>query len=332
MEKVEIRGLPRPATRIGLGTWSIGGTAWSADEEIEAIRTIHAALERGVNLVDTAPLYGLGRAEEIVGRALATWRGERPMVATKLGLDWRAGSARRDSSPARVRGELEESLKRLRLEAVDLYQVGWLDDATPVDATADALASLVRAGKVRAVGACGLSQAQIDAVRARVPVAAVSAPYDLLERGIEAHLLPYCRARDIPVIAYGALCRGLLSGRLSPATTFEADDLRRADPKFQPPRYHAYLAAAAALDAFAREAFGRTVLDLAVRWVLEQPGVSLALWSARRASQLDPIAGALGWSLGAEALARIEEIVRAHVGAPGGDAPEAAAARTALAS
>jgi aryl-alcohol dehydrogenase-like predicted oxidoreductase len=272
-------------------------------------------------------VYGLGRAEEIVGRALATWRGERPTVATKLGLDWRGGTARHDSSPARVRQGLAESLARLRLEAVDLYQVGSLDGETPIERTADALAALVREGRVRAVGACGLAPEEVEALRARVPVAAVSAPYDLLERGIEARLLPWCRARAIPVVAHGVLCRGLLSGRLSPVTTFEGDDLRRGDPKFQPPRYHAYLAAAAELDDFAREAFGKTILHLAVRWVLDQPGVAVALWSARRASQLDPIAGALGWTLGADALARVEEIVRAHLGAPAGDAPAAAAAR-----
>src|SRR5512143_4148124 len=314
MEYVQLRGLPRPVSRIGLGTWSIAVTNWAAADAAEAVRTIHAALDHGVNLVDTAPVYGLGRAEEIVGRAVATWRGEPPMIATKLGLDWSAGRARRDSSPQRVRGELDASLRRLGLEAVDLYQVGWLDDVTPVEATADALAALVRAGKVRAVGVCGLAPSEVDALRARVAVATVSAPYDLLERGIEAGLLPWCRVRGLPLVAYGALCRGLLSGRLSPATSFESDELRRGDPKFQAPRYHAYLAAATELDAFAREAFGRTVLDLAVRWVLDQPGVAVALWSARRASQLDPIPGALGWSLGADALARIDEIVRMYVG------------------
>src|SRR5512143_2530841 len=124
MEYVQLRGLPRPVSRIGLGTWSIAVTNWAAADAAEAVRTIHAALDHGVNLVDTAPVYGLGRAEEIVGRALAAWRGaERPMVATKLGLDWRGGSARRDSSPERVRSGLLESLRRLRLEAVDLYQV-----------------------------------------------------------------------------------------------------------------------------------------------------------------------------------------------------------------
>lgn len=328
MEHVEIRGLPRAASRIGLGTWSIGGTAWTAADEAEAVRTIHAALDDGVNLVDTAPVYGLGRAEEIVGHALATLRGgDRPMISTKFGLDWRGGTARRDSSPAHVRRELEASLRRLGLDAIDLYQVGWLDDETPIEDTADALAALAREGKVRAVGACGLAPAQVEALARRVPVAAVSAPYDLLERGIEADLLPRCRAAGIPVVAYGALCRGLLSGRLSPATTFEGDDLRRTDPKFRAPRYHAYLAAAAELDAFARETFGRTVLDLAVRWVLDQPGVAIALWSARRASQLDPIPGALGWSLGPDALARIEEIVRVHVGPPLEDAPGRPAAR-----
>jgi aryl-alcohol dehydrogenase-like predicted oxidoreductase len=322
MEQVELRGLPRPVSRIGLGTWSIGGTLWGTSDDLEAIRTVHAALDRGVNLVDTAPVYGLGRAEEIVGRALATLRGrERPMISTKLGLDWRGGSPRRDSSPARVHVEVEESLRRLGVEAIDLYHVGWLDDVTPVEETARAVAALVRAGKVRAVGGCGLTAAQVAALRSCLPLAAVSAPYDLLERGIEANLLPWCRARALPVIAYGALCRGLLSGQLSPATTFDGDDLRRADPKFQPPRYHAYLAAAAELDDFARDRFGRTVLDLAVRWVLDQPGVSVVLWSARRASQLDPIPGALGWSLDADAMARIEEIVRTHLGAPTGDAP-----------
>ncbi len=329
MEHVELGGLPRPVSRIGLGTWAIGGRSWSAGDEREAVRTVHAALADGVNLVDTAPQYGLGRAEEIVGHALASWRGERPMVATKLGPDLQSGTARRDSSPAHVRAGLEESLRRLRLDAVDLYQVGWLDDATPIEETAGALAALLREGKVGAVGACGLSAAAVEALRPLVPVAAVSAPYDLLERGVEERLLPYCRAAAVPVIAYGALCRGLLSGRLSPATTFEGDDLRCSDPKFQPPRYHAYLAAAAELDAFAREAFGKTVLDLAVRWVLDQPAVSVALWSARRASQLDPIAGALGWTLGSDALARIEEIVRAHVGAPGDLAPQVGVAEAA---
>jgi aryl-alcohol dehydrogenase-like predicted oxidoreductase len=324
VEHVEIAGLPAPVSRVGLGTWAIAGPAWGDAEEAEAIRTIHAALDLGVNLVDTAPIYGLGRAEEIVGRALATsGRRDRVMVATKLGLDWSAGPVRRDLSPARVARELEDSLRRLRIEAVDLYQVHRPDGATPLEPTARALEALVRAGKVRAVGVVDFSPAQVDALAAGVRVASAQAPYDLLERAAEAGVLPHCRGRAIPLIAYGILCRGLLSGRMSPATTFAGDDLRREDPKFQPPRYLRYLAAVAELDAFARQVLGRTALELAVRWVLDRPGVSVALWGARRPSQLDPLPRVLGWTLDPAALARIEEIVRTHLAEP--QEPRAAA-------
>ena len=317
MEHVEIRGLPFPVSRIALGTWAIGRRMWGGGAESEAIRTIHAALDTGVNLVDTAPVYGRGRVEEIVGRALSSSANRgRIAVATKLGIDWASGELRHDASPERIAREVEDSLRRLRVEVIDLYQLQGTDAATPLETTGRALEALVRAGKVRALGVSNFSPADMERLHAVAPIAAAQPAYNVFERAIEADVLPWCRARGVATLAYGALCKGLLSGRMSPETTFEGDDLREDDPMFRAPRYHACLAAVAALDAFAREAFGRTVLELAVRWLLDRPGVSVALWAARRPAQLDPLPRVLGWRIGPEAMARIDEIFRAHLAGP----------------
>lgn len=315
MEHVTIAGLSLPASRIGLGTWAIGGWMWGGADEAEAIRTLHQAFDLGVNLVDTAPVYGFGRSEEIVGRAIAGRR-DRLIVATKLGLDWSGGKIRRDASPARVAREVEDSLRRLGVDVIDLCQVHWPDASVPFEETAGALDALVRAGKVRAIGVSNFAPAQMDAFARGARIAAVQPPFNVFERGIEADVLPWCRANGVATLAYGALCRGLLSGRMSQETTFEGDDLRKADPKFRAPRYHQYLAAVAALDGYARERFGRTVLELAVRWMLDVPGISIALWGARRPSQLDPLPRIFGWNIDAAAHARIDEIVRGHVPEP----------------
>jgi aryl-alcohol dehydrogenase-like predicted oxidoreductase len=323
MEHVEIPGLPVPVSRIALGTWSFGGQTFGGRDEAESVRTVHAALDAGVNLVDTAPEYGRGRAEEIVGRAIAGRA--RVLVATKVGPDWATGVPRRDASAAWIAREAEGSLRRLRVEVIDLYQLHGTDEATPAEETARALEDLVLAGKVRALGLVDPDAAAMGRLHAAAPIAAAQAPYNFFEREVEAEVLPWCRAHGVATLAYGGLCRGLLSGRLSPETTFEHDGLRHDDPKFRPPRFHAYLAAVAALDAFAREAFGRTVLELALRWLLDRPGVSVALWGARRPAQLDPLARVLGWRLEADAMARIDEIVRAHVPDPEGRGVEAPA-------
>jgi aryl-alcohol dehydrogenase-like predicted oxidoreductase len=319
MEYVAIPGLPFPASRVGLGTWAIGGWMWGGTDETESIRTIHAALDAGVNLIDTAPVYGFGRAEELVGRALASsGRRDRVLVATKCGLDWTKGGVRRDASPARIAREVEDSLRRLQVDVIDLYQLHWPDPAVPLEETAEALDGLRRAGKIRAIGASNLSVAQLERFRAAAPLAADQPPYNLFERAIDADVLPFCREHGIATLAYGALCRGLLSGRMAAGTTFDGDDLRKDDPKFHPPRFAQYLGAVADLDAFARERFGRTVLELAVRWILDQPGISIALWGARRAGQLDPLPRVFGWRLDDAAKVRIDRIVQANVTDPVG--------------
>src|SRR6478736_6506284 len=233
-ELVHIPGTELHLSRVGLGTWAMGGWMWGGTDEAASIATIRTAVERGVTLIDTAPVYGFGRSEEIVGKALAeAGLRDRVQLATKVGLAWQDGVIYRDSRPARVRREIEDSLRRLRTDVIDLYQVHWPDLETPLAETARTLEDLRREGKIRAIGVSNFSPAQMDAFRAVTPLDAVQPPYNLFEREIEADVLPYARRTALTVLSYGALCRGLLSGRMSATTKFEGDDLRKVDPKFQ---------------------------------------------------------------------------------------------------
>lgn len=309
MERISIGDSGVGTSRIGLGTWAIGGWMWGGSDEEESIATIRAAVDLGVTLIDTAPIYGFGRSEEIVGKALARHGlRDRVQIATKAGLNWRDGVIFRDSRPARLRDEVEDSLRRLRTDSIDLYQVHWPDLDSPFDDAARVLDDLLRDGKIRAIGVSNFSPTQMDAMRAVAPLHAVQPPYNLFERAVEADVLPYAERHGLAVLSYGALCRGLLSGRMSATREFHGDDLRQVDPKFQPPRLAQYLAAVAELDALAAERYGRGVLDLAVRWVLDQ-GPTIALWGARRPDQLAPVAGLDGWSIDDDTRAEIDRIL-----------------------
>src|SRR5271167_788477 len=290
-------------SRIGLGTWAIGGWMWGGTDERESINTIRSAFDHGINLIDTAPVYGFGRSEEIVGKALAEGGlRNRTVLASKVGLDWRGSQPLRDASPRRIFKEIEASLKRLRTDVIDIYQVHWPDPATPIEETAAAMATLFKQGKIRAIGVSNFSPAQMDEFRLIAPIHTAQPPYNLFEREIEKDVRPYCNREGIAVFAYGAICRGLLSGRMNRDTRFEGDDLRRTDPKFQPPRFEQYLEAVRRLDRFAQENYGKRVIHLALRWTLDQPGVSSALWGARHPGQLDPVSDVMGWKLDDSAL------------------------------
>jgi len=306
------------SSRIGLGTWSIGGAMWGGTDEAVAVKTIRTALELGITLIDTAPVYGFGRAEELVGRAIAEHGArEHVVIATKAGLGWRAGAIYRDASPQRIRSEVDDSLRRLKTDYIDIYQLHWPDPRVPMEKTAAALRALYERGTIRAIGVSNVSPLQIDTFRTVAPVHVVQSPYNLFERGIETDVLPYAERHGLSVIAYGALCRGLLSGRMRPDTTFTGDDLRQSDPKFQPRRYGQYLKAVAALERFARDGYGKSVLALAVRWILDQ-GIATALWGARKPEQLAPIDEIIGWRLDIEARETIDRILTEIVTDPVG--------------
>jgi aryl-alcohol dehydrogenase-like predicted oxidoreductase len=306
---VDIPGTQLRVSRVALGTWAMGGSMWGGTDERESVATIQAALAQGINLIDTAPAYGFGVSEEIVGRAIAeAGLRSHAIIATKVGLEWRDGKLNRNATRDRIMREIDESLRRLRTDYIDIYQVHWPDPLVPIEEAADAMLSLYEQGTIRAIGVSNFSVAQMERFRQIAPLHVLQPPYNLFERGIEAEILPYCRANDIATLGYGALCRGLLSGRMRADTSFDGDDLRRTDPKFQPPRYAQYLAAVRQLDQLARDRFQRRVIHLAVRWMLDQ-GVSVALWGGRRPDQLQATLGVEGWSLDAATRARIDRIL-----------------------
>jgi aryl-alcohol dehydrogenase-like predicted oxidoreductase len=319
MEHTKIRDVPLEASRIGLGTWAMGGVQWGGTDDDESVRTIHAALDHGINLIDTAPAYGFGHSEAVVGRAIAERGGrDRVVIATKVGLERQGDALYRNSSRRQILDEAEASLKRLRTDYIDLYQVHWPDLGTPYEETAAALAELKRAGKLRAVGVSNYGIDAMECFNAVTPLATAQPPLNLFEREAEAEVLPWCRAHGVGTLTYGALCRGLLSGAIDDTTRFEGDDLRRTDPKFRPPRFAQYLEAVRLLEGFAREHYGRGVLALALRWVLDQPGVSVALWGARHPGELSPVDDIVGWHLDAAALKAIDELVESSVREPVG--------------
>ena len=317
METTTIAGVK--VSRIGLGTWAIGGLDWGAIPEEVAIATCLSAVERGINLIDTAPIYGHGRSEEIVGKAIrAHGRREAFYIATKVGLEWNERGVFANLPAARMRKELEESLRRLGTEYIDLYQVHWPDTLVPVSAVAALLAEFQREGKVRALGVSNFSVAQMEEFRAVISLASNQPPYNLFEREIDGEILPWCAANGVAILTWSTLCRSLLGGRIARGMSFDAKDIRRVDPKFQEPRFSQYMTAVERLAAFARERYGKSVLELAARWVLDRPGVSVALWGAKRPEQLDAVAGVLGWKLDANALAEIDRIVAESVTGPVG--------------
>jgi aryl-alcohol dehydrogenase-like predicted oxidoreductase len=315
-EFVDVPATQLKVSRVALGTWAMGGWMWGGTDRRESIATIRAALDQGFNLIDTAPVYGFGVSEEIVGEALEGVR-DQAVIATKTGLEWRDGKVYRNASGARILQEVDDSLRRLRTDYIDIYQVHWPDPKVPVEETAEAMRLLYEAGKIRAIGVSNFSVAEMERFRRVAPLHVLQPPYNLFERAIETDILPYARAHDIVTLGYGALCRGLLSGRMRPDTTFEGDDLRGVDPKFQPPRFAQYLEAVRQLDEFAQRRFGRHVIQLAVRWMLDQ-GISVALWGGRRPDQLEAALGVAGWSLQSSDREQIERIVNTAIPEPVG--------------
>jgi aryl-alcohol dehydrogenase-like predicted oxidoreductase len=317
MEYSRIAGTGLSVSRIGLGTWAIGGWMWGGADDDEAVRTIRTAVDRGITLIDTAPVYGFGHAEEVVGRALKEARArDRVVIATKAGLSWREGYPVRDSRPERMVAEVEASLRRLGTDYIDIYQVHWPDPQTPIAATAQTMQKLLAQGKIRAIGVSNFSRDQMHEFRQISRIHTVQPPLNLFERESENVVLPYSHWHGIAVLAYGPICRGLLSGRMRFDTSFTGDDLRTTDPKFQRPHYQQYLRAVAELDRFAGENYGKRVIHLALRWVLEQPGVTSALWGARRPSQLEPLSEVMGWRLDSAAMREIDRILRKTVEDP----------------
>lgn len=332
METITLPKSDITATRIALGTWAIGGSSWGGTDDKQSIATVQSAVDRGITCIDTAPVYGCGHSEELVGRALKEGgRRDKTIIASKCGLNWKPdGTVFRDASPARLAQEIDDSLRRLQTDHIDIYQLHWPDSTVPIEETAEALRKIRDSGKVRAIGVSNFNPEQVKAFERVCPITTHQPPYNLFEREIEQDLLPTLIEQNIGTLTYGALCRGLLSGKIDRNRKFNGDDLRNSDPKFQPPRFEQYLNAVKELDDFARTHYDRTVLHLALRWLLDQKGVSIALWGARRPDQLDPANEVMGWSLDDDAKAEIDRILDRNIKDPVGPEFMAPPLRTAI--
>jgi aryl-alcohol dehydrogenase-like predicted oxidoreductase len=303
-------------TRIGLGTWAQGGGgwrySWGPQDDQESIAAIHGALDEGINWVDTAPVYGLGHAEEVLGSALKDLpRTDWPLVATKCGRDWDAeGTLSANLKRRRIRQEIEDSLRRLGTETIDLYQIHWPQPEEDIEEGWGAIADAVRQGKIRYAGVCNFSAAQIERVRGIHPVASLQPPYSLLQRQAEEELLPYCAEHRIGVVAYSPMQKGMLTGAFSVqrVRNLAKDDHRLQDPLFRDPLLTPTLRFVDNLSILARKE-GLTTAQLALGWVLRRSEVTSAIVGARRPSQIQETAAAGDVQVSKETLAAIDDLL-----------------------
>ena len=302
-------------TTVGLGTWAIGGEwdyGWGPQDDAESIAAIRRALDLGINWIDTAPIYGLGHAEEVVGRAIVGRRdkaGPPVIIATKCSRVWDEDTLETSSrlKAKSIRREVEDSLRRLGVEVIDLYQIHWPRPDEDIEEGWGAIADLIREGKVRYGGVSNFSVAQLRRVQPIHPVASLQPPYSMLRREVEDRLLPYCAANDIGVIVYSPMQAGLLTGKFTKerVANLPDGDWRRGNEHFQEPQLSANLALVEKLRPIA-ERSGRTLAQLAIAWVLRRPEVTAAIVGARRPSQIEETAQAGDWKLSAEGIAEID--------------------------
>jgi aryl-alcohol dehydrogenase-like predicted oxidoreductase len=306
------------ASAIGLGAWAIGGWMWGGTDERDAIDAIQASIDSGITLIDTAPAYGMGRSEQIVGKAIAGRR-DQVVLATKCGLVWETNQGTpfvmqdghqiyRYLGPESVKRECEQSLRRLGTDHIDLYQTHWQDATTPIAETMGALLDLKREGKIRAIGVSNASLEQIEEYRAVGPVDTDQEKYSMLDRNLEAVHLPYLRKNAIAFLAYSPLANGLLSGKMTPSRKFSGDDLRRNNARFSDENREWVSKVLSEFEPIA-QGHSATIAQVVIAWTLEQPGVTHALVGARNRKQAEENAPAGNLILSAEELKQIVQAI-----------------------
>lgn len=298
-------------TPIGFGAWAIGGSgwefAWGDQDDRESIAAIHEALDAGINWIDTAAVYGLGHSEEVVARALEGMH-DRPYLFTKCSMVWNDhGEISHRLKAESIRRECEASLRRLRVDAIDLYQVHWPVPAEEIEEGWATLASLKQEGKVRHIGVSNFDVAQMKRAQALAPITSLQPRYSLLHREVEREILPFAARQHIGVLAYSPLASGLLTGAmtLERVAGLPADDWRKHHPDFQEPRLSRTLRLLRLLRAVGR-LHHRQTAEVAVAWVLRNPAVTGAIVGARRSGQVRGVVGAADFRLNPREVADIE--------------------------
>lgn len=289
------------ASVVGLGTWQMGGWRWGGTEETNSIKTIHAAIDAGITLIDTAPAYGRGLSEEVVGKAIKDRR-DKVVLATKCGLVWHAdkgtfffeqagGPINKYLGPESIKYEIEQSLKRLQTDYIDLYQTHWQDSTTPIETTMETLLELQTQGKIRAIGVSNANPQQMAEYQKYGTIASDQELYSMFDRKLEAENQPYCQANNISVLSYAPLAKGLLSGKITPERTFSGDDQRLGNPRFTPGNLQRVQDL---LEKFSpiTEAHNINLTQLAIAWNYSQPAVTHVLAGTQKPDQAIDNAGA----------------------------------------
>lgn len=310
------------ASAVGLGTWAIGGWMWGGTDERQSIAAIEASIDAGISLIDTAPAYGMGLAETIVGKAIAGRR-DKVVLVTKCGLVWHVNEGayffHQDGKPvhrylgaASIRYEVEESLKRLGTDYIDHYVTHWQDVATPVAETVEALVRLKEEGKIRSIGASNVSPGDLEAYIATGALDAIQEEYSMVKRDIETTLLPLCRKNSVSVLSYSSLALGLLSGKVGPERVFAEDDQRHGNPRFSQANRQKIARLMAVLEPVAAT-HGASVAQVVIAWTIAQPGITFSLCGARDPAQAVENAAAARLRLTAGELALISAGVTEHL-------------------
>jgi aryl-alcohol dehydrogenase-like predicted oxidoreductase len=298
-------------TRIGFGSWAIGGSGWRAawgpQDDDEAVGAIRRAVELGINWIDTAAVYGLGHSEELVARALKGVS-ERPYVFTKCSQVWdESGNVSDNLKKDSVKRECEDSLRRLQTEVIDLYQIHWPRPEEDIEEGWSALSELKEEGKVRHIGVSNFDVEQMERIQGIAPVETLQPPYNVLNRSVEEEILPYCAEHDIGVIVYSPMRSGLLTGKMTRerVRNLPSDDWRRNSSDFQEPRLSRNLELVGLLEEIGEE-HGRSPGEVAIAWTLRHPAVTAAIVGGRRPDQVDGVIGAAELRLSEDELDRIE--------------------------
>jgi methylglyoxal reductase len=309
------------ASALGLGTWGMGGWLWGGTDEKASIEAIHASLDAGITLIDTAPAYGLGLAEELVGKAIVGRR-DQVILATKCGLVWHTQQGQhffdengqpvyRYLGAASIRYELEQSLRRMNTDYIDLYQTHWQDPTTPIAETMQTLLDLKNEGKIRAIGVSNISLSELQEYTRVGPLDSTQEKYSMLDREIESTLLPYCREHDIAMLSYSSLALGLLTGKISPDRVFTGDDQRATDPRFSPENRQRVADMLSQFTPIA-ERYGMTIPQLVITWTIHQPGITFTLVGARNKEQALENARACLIRLDEDDIQRINTLLQTH--------------------
>jgi aryl-alcohol dehydrogenase-like predicted oxidoreductase len=298
-------------TPMGIGAWAIGGGGWAfgwgPQDDDDSIAAIHAGLDRGINWIDTAAVYGLGHSEEVVARAVKG-RSPKPYVFTKCARVWNdRGEIGKSLKADSIRREVEASLRRLEVDAIDLYQIHWPEPDEDIEEGWTAMAELKLAGKVRHIGVSNFNASQMQRAQAIAPITSLQPPYSLISPEIEESILPYAQANNIGVIVYSPMKSGLLSGTMTHerVAALPADDFRRRVSNFQEPLLSKNLALAELLRDIGKR-HGRSAGEAAIAWTLRHPAVTAAIVGMRNSSQVDGVIGGADFRLSSQELAEID--------------------------